>query len=163
MMALLAACVGVSHSGGTGEDSSGGGSLAGTAWEVTAYNNGEQTLVSVPGGMRITANFGEDGRVTGSAGCNRYFASYEASDEIITIGMPGATRRLCAEPKGIMDQEAFYLAALKSAARFRLEGDRLELRTKEEALAVSLVRMPSGASVPDASATSASHVEFSRR
>lgn len=162
MMALLAACVGASHSGGTGEDSSGGVSLAGTAWEVTAYDNGKQAVVSVLGGKRITADFGKDGRVTGTAGCNRYFASYEVADATITIGVPGSTRRMCAEPKGIMEQEALYLAALESAARFRVEGDKLELRTEKGALAVSLVRKPAGAHVPDASSETTIHFDIDR-
>ncbi len=114
--------------------------LAGTSWEVVAYNNGKQAVVSVLGGTRVTAHFGEDGRVTGSAGCNQYFASYEIKGESISIALPGATRRHCAEPQGAMDQEARFLEALRSAATFRLEGERLALRTADIALAVTLVR-----------------------
>ena len=44
-------------------------------------------------GTRITAHFGDDGRVTGSAGCNQYFADYRGGDGSIVIGQPGATRR----------------------------------------------------------------------
>ena len=114
--------------------------LAGTAWEVMAYNNGKQAVVSVLGGTRITANYGDDGRVTGSAGCNQYFASYEVKGESISIALPGATRRFCAEPEGIMDQEARFLEALRAAATFRLEGERLALRAPDGALVLTLVR-----------------------
>ena len=114
--------------------------LAGTSWRVLSYNNGKQAVVSLIIGTRITASFGEDGRVTGSAGCNRYFAGYEAEDESITIGMAAATRRFCGDPQGIMDQEASYLAALQSVATLRLEGDKLTLRTADGALALTLVR-----------------------
>jgi len=113
--------------------------LAGTSWEVVAYNNGRQAVVSVLGGTRVTAHFGEDGRVTGSAGCNQYFASYEVKGESISIALPGATRRHCAEPEGAMDQEARFLEALRAAAMSRLEGERLALRTPNGSLAATLV------------------------
>jgi heat shock protein HslJ len=35
---------------------------------------------------------------------------------------------LCAEPEGVMQQEAEFLAALPTAASFRLDGDRRDLR-----------------------------------
>ncbi|WP_298832362.1 META domain-containing protein [uncultured Piscinibacter sp.] len=115
-------------------------SPVGASWEVIAYNNGRQGVVSVITGTKITARFGNDGRVTGSAGCNAYFADFQLDGETLTVGPTGATRRLCAEPQGLMQQESLYLAALQSAARFRLDGDRLELRTAHGALALSLTR-----------------------
>jgi heat shock protein HslJ len=44
----------------------------------------------------------------------------------------------CAEPEGVMEQEAQYLAALQTAAIYKLEGNRLQLRTADSALAVDL-------------------------
>ena len=114
--------------------------LAGTTWEIVGYNNGKQAVVSVLSGTRITAHFGEDGRVTGSAGCNQYFASWETAAESISIGMPATTRMSCAEPDGIMEQEARYLEALHTAASFRFDGDRLVLRDADGALTVNLAR-----------------------
>jgi heat shock protein HslJ len=114
--------------------------LSGTAWNVVAYNNSKQAAVSVLGGTKVTARFGEDGRVTGNAGCNNYFAGYEVADESIAIGQPGATRRYCAEPGGVMEQETRYLDALQSAVEFRLEGDKLTLRRVDGAFAVTLLR-----------------------
>jgi len=125
--------------------------LAGTSWEVLGYNNGRQAVVSVLLGTRITARFGEDGRVTGSAGCNQYFASWETAAGTISIGMPASTRMSCPEPDGIMEQEVRYLEALHMAATFRREGEKLELRTVEGALAVTLGRDPATPPAPDAS------------
>lgn len=116
--------------------------LAGSVWDVIGYNNGRQAVVSVLAGSRITVSFGADQRVTGSAGCNRYFASYQQSGESITIAAPGATRRVCAEPDGVMEQEAAFLAALASVATLRLEADRLTLRTPAGAIALTLARQP---------------------
>lgn len=113
--------------------------VVGTSWKVTGYNNGKQAVVSVIIGTEITARFGEDGRVTGTAGCNEYSASYGLDGESIEIGPAAATRRFCGEPEGTMEQESRYLEALQSAATFRIAGDKLELRTAEGALAVSLM------------------------
>ncbi len=41
-----------------------------------------------------------------------------------------------AGPQELMDQEAAYLAALKSATKYTVSGQRLEMRTAEGALAV---------------------------
>ena len=49
------------------------------------------------------------------------------------------TRRMCATP-GVMEQERFFLKALETVATMRMEGDGLELRTKDGALAVGLLR-----------------------
>ena len=80
--------------------------LAGTAWQVTAYNNGRQAVVSVRLGSEITAAFDGTGQVTGNAGCNDYFAPYQASGGDIGIGAVGATRKSCASPAGVMEQGA---------------------------------------------------------
>jgi heat shock protein HslJ len=46
--------------------------------------------------------------------------------------------KMCSDPTGVMDQEAQYLAALQSAATYRIETNVLELRTQDDALAASL-------------------------
>jgi len=113
--------------------------LAGTTWRITGYNNGRQAVVSVLAGTTLTLAFGGDGRVAGSAGCNRYTADWSGSGENVRIGPPAASRRFCGEPPGVMEQEAGFLAALATVASARREGSRLELRTASGALAVSLV------------------------
>ena len=117
-----------------------GTDLAGTAWQVTAYNNGKQAVVSVTTGSTITIEFMPDGRVRGSGGCNSFSASYTSSADQLAIGAVGATRRACAEPDGVLVQEAAFLRALETVAFARREGHRLELRTASGALAVTMVR-----------------------
>jgi len=114
--------------------------LAGTSWEVLAYNNGKQAVVSVLTGTKLTAVFGKSGKLTGFAGCNDYNATYEATPPKIAIGPVAATRKHCEQPAGVTDQETRYLAALETAATYRIEGSRLELRTADGALAVELHR-----------------------
>jgi len=103
-------------------------SLSGTHWEAVSYHDGKQAVISLRVGTRITARFSDDGRMTGNGGCNNYFASYSVTENSISIGPAGTTRRVCAEPGGLMEQEAQYLRALTEATNFRLSADRLELR-----------------------------------
>jgi heat shock protein HslJ len=116
--------------------------LAGTRWDVVAYNNGRGGVVSVLAGTRMSASFEKDGQVTGSAGCNRYFAGYQQQAERLTIGLAATTRKFCAEPVGVMQQEALFLEVLRTSATLVLEGNRLELRKSDGALAVVLDRQP---------------------
>ncbi len=114
--------------------------LGGSSWHVISYNNGKQAVVSVIIGTEITADF-KDGKLTGSAGCNNYMASYEVNgDNIgdnITVGPAATTRKMCSEPEGIMEQEAQYLAALETAATYQIQSDRMEMHTADGALAVN--------------------------
>jgi heat shock protein HslJ len=113
-------------------------SLAGTSWDVIGYNNGREAVVSVIIGTELTAMFGADGSLTGSAGCNNYTGSYESDgDGSISVGPLATTRMMCSDPEGIMEQEQEYLAALQSAATYRMDGTTMEMRTAEGSLAVT--------------------------
>jgi len=109
-------------------------SLAGSSWQAISFNNGKQALVSLIIGTKISARFGEDGRVTGHAGCNAYFAAYQVIGQTIVIQVPGATRRACAEPPGVMEQETLYLQTLATATQYRMSRTRLELRNTQGSL-----------------------------
>jgi len=132
--------------------------LADTSWQVTGYNNGRQAVVGVLAGTALSLEFAGPDRIAGSAGCNRYQGGYTQSKRELQILRPAATRRLCAAPAGIMEQEAAFLAALQTATRLRLDGNRLELRTATDSLAITATRSapPSAASASAAPATPAS-------
>ena len=114
--------------------------LAGTSWTVLAYNNGKQAVVSVLATPTLTAVFGRDGNLTGFAGCNNYNATYKATAPKISIGPVASTKKECGEPAGVMDQEGQYLAALQTAATYRVDGTRLEMRTAAGALVAEFQR-----------------------
>jgi heat shock protein HslJ len=116
--------------------------LAGTSWEVISYNNGRGGVVSVIIGTEITANFDEEGQVTGNASCNDYFAPYETEGDDITVGPSSITQMFCAEPEGIMEQEGEYLTALGTAATYRIDGLSMNMRTAEGSTALNLRRVP---------------------
>jgi heat shock protein HslJ len=101
--------------------------LTGSTWKLIAYHNGKSALVSALAGTEITALFDDDGKLSGSAGCNGYTAGYEINGDAIEIGPVAATRKMCARPEGIMEQEHAYLAALGSAVTYRIKGNELTL------------------------------------
>jgi heat shock protein HslJ len=99
--------------------------LNGTGWTLTDYVR-DGTPVQVLNGTTVTLAFGDDGRITGSAGCNHYFASYEVRGTGITIGQAGSTEMYCTTP-GVMEQESTYLSLLGQAKTVTVDGDRLTL------------------------------------
>ncbi|MDG4551521.1 MAG: META domain-containing protein [Candidatus Contendobacter sp.] len=112
--------------------------LKGVTWRATVYNNGRNAAVSLIDGSEITATFGADGVLSGSAGCNHYRAAYVTQGSSITIQAPAATRKTCPRPDGVMRQESEYLKALPTAATYAIQGRQLELRTAEDALVALL-------------------------
>jgi heat shock protein HslJ len=115
--------------------------LPGSNWSMISYNNG-QALMSVLTGTEVSANFGVDGNLTGSAGCNNYMANYQIEDNKIDIGPAAATRMLCSEPEGIMEQEQDYLKAIESAATYRIERQQLWLFFENESIAAIFDNSP---------------------
>jgi heat shock protein HslJ len=101
-------------------------SLQGKTWRLTSFTNESGSVVVLPG-TEITAVLGADGRLTGSAGCNNYFASYQIFGHGIKIGPVGSTLKYCAEPKSIMAQETAYLRLLQSSTAYTVTADQLKI------------------------------------
>ncbi len=99
--------------------------LAGTSWTLDSYLDENGTLVPVLPGTEVTAAFGPDGKVTGSAGCNHYGGDYQLNGTSLSVSSLVQTLKLCTEPEGIMEQEARFIDLLGSAAECRIENDRL--------------------------------------
>ena len=98
--------------------------LEGTIWVLEGISQGEaivQTWVDVD----ISAEFAE-GQVSGSAGCNHYFASYELDGTALTFGPIGRTEMACME-EGRMEREDEFLAALEGVTAYFVKMDRLTL------------------------------------
>ena len=76
-------------------------SLTGVVWQAISYNNGKQAVVTLLEGTTITAEFGEDGQLSGTAGCNSYTAGYTAEDGAISIQPAASTRMMCGAPDGV--------------------------------------------------------------
>lgn len=95
--------------------------LAGTTWRLVGYDSHQP----VADDILITAVF-EDGRVAGSAGCNRYFAAVEAPTPYqLKVQPGGSTRMACPPPQ--MAAEDRYLAALHVATQYSFVLGRLAI------------------------------------
>ncbi len=114
--------------------------LEDTEWTLVAYNNGQEAVVSVLDGSETNFAFGADGKLSGTAGCNRMNGSFTTEDGTIQFGEIAMTRMACPKPEGVMDQEFAVLKALESAATYRVEGDSLEMRTDQDAIALQFKR-----------------------
>jgi heat shock protein HslJ len=108
-------------------------------WEATAIQSGSAFASPLPG-TEITARFGDDRTLTGSAGCNTYRTTYTIDSGTIHIAPAAATRKACARPLGVMEQEAAYLDALPTAAHYRLDGGSLSLLRADGTYAASYAR-----------------------
>jgi heat shock protein HslJ len=107
--------------------------LEGPVWTLTELGWDQ----AVPEGVEITLAF-EDGKVSGSGGCNRYFGGVisEAPGEL-TFSAMGATRMACAEPA--MGLEQRYLATLSTASQYSFIACRLALSCVTEDGVVTLL------------------------
>ena len=95
-------------------------------WEATSIQTGSALSSPLPG-TTITAKFAAEGTLSGSAGCNSYTTSYTLEAGSIQIDPPAATKKACASPEGVMEQEDAYLTALPTATHFRVDGGALSL------------------------------------
>jgi heat shock protein HslJ len=95
--------------------------LDGTSWVLVPSS----LAVPVPDGVTVTADF-QNRRVTGSSGCNVYFADAGADPSgRFVIGDIGSTDRACENAVG--EVEADYLTRLGGARSYVIVGDELRL------------------------------------
>lgn len=99
--------------------------FVGTTWILDSFYTAD-AVSSIINGIAITAIFDNDGRITGSAGCNDYFGSYTLTGNMLSIYSIGSTKMNC-PGRGIMLQEQTYLASLGKAAGFTINGNRMSL------------------------------------
>ncbi len=100
-------------------------------WVLASY--GEQgDLQTVLAGTEITAIFDSAERqVTGSAGCNSYFADYEVSGNKLSFSAIASTEMGCTAPEGVMEQEGEYLTLLLDTATFQVEDSLLTISSSD--------------------------------
>ena len=102
-----------------------GEDLAGTRWALISMGKpGEETPVIE--GSNATLEFGEDGQVGGSGGCNSYGGKYQVEGETVAIREIESTLMACADEQ-ITAQEGRFLQALGTASRFHIAENRLNI------------------------------------
>ncbi len=107
------------------ESSKTGPALVGETWTVTKIN-GE--AVDYPDQTNI--KFAKDGRVSGTAGCNTYTASYSVDGDSLELGQAAVTRKACVP--GLDEQEADFLDVFNDVDSYAFDGsDLLKLSTDD--------------------------------
>lgn len=100
--------------------------LDGSAWRLEAFLGGGNR-VPVLADTEVTLEFSGK-NLGGSAGCNRYNATYTTDGDHLSVTPPRQTRMMCLSPAGVMEQERRFLSALQAASTYRLStDDQLEL------------------------------------
>jgi heat shock protein HslJ len=98
--------------------------LTGTSWRLISLA-GEDVIGEEP----LTLIFGEDGQLSGHAGCNTFNTGYTRDGTTLSIAAEiMMTRRACMD-EAINDQEMAYVNALPRVTTYRRAGDRLTLTT----------------------------------
>ena len=95
--------------------------LNGTQWDIVAYGAADRPAAVLPD-TQPTAEF-RDGQVSGTTGCNQYFAPFTQNREALTTGPVASTRRACTEPVGL--QETAIVQGWDTAVSYELNGDTL--------------------------------------
>jgi heat shock protein HslJ len=111
-----------------------------TTWALQSYTDNTGIFIPALSGAGVSARFGSDGTLAGSAGCNHYSAGYSTKDYSLTISDVTSTLMFCQDP-GVMEQESAFLADLPKAASFRV--DESSLRVYDSAGKPLLVFIPS--------------------
>ena len=101
----------------------GAASLENTYWKLVVLR-GQPVIATDRGREPHVILQAAQHRVTGSGGCNRLAGGYTLAGERITFGRTAGTMMACAEG---MEQERAFLDALAVVARWRVDGQRLEL------------------------------------
>lgn len=85
---------------------------------------------ALPAGDQVTLRLGKDGRVSGSAGCNRCMGAYEVGEAgALKLGPLATTRMACEPPR--METERAFLAGMGAVNRLSVADGRLFLHEKD--------------------------------
>jgi heat shock protein HslJ len=100
--------------------------LTHNTWTLQYYTDKTGILIPALSGAAVSARFGNDGTLSGSAGCNQYSGRYSTKEYSVNITGTASTLMYCPGP-GIMDQESAFLIDLPRAASFRVDESSLRV------------------------------------
>ena len=100
-------------------------------WDLVSYGP-MASEAKVLTDTQVFISFTNDGKISGSGGCNRYFGGWgflEGTQDTIRIWRTGSTRMACKD--AVMTQEYGYLEELSRVSSFAIEGRELRLYFNE--------------------------------
>ncbi|MFN3210765.1 MAG: META domain-containing protein [Roseovarius sp.] len=120
MRALLTLPLALSLSLCSADETISGHGAAGKTWHL-------QDIDGAPFAAKATITFPEEGKITGEAPCNRYFATQLKPYPWFRAAEIGTTRRACPQ----LDEETAFLAALADMTLAEVAGETLILSTED--------------------------------
>jgi heat shock protein HslJ len=101
-------------------------SLTSTTWNLGWFDDTNGVWSRVADGSNITATFFNEGKVTGSGGCNGYSTDFQLGEPaIIWFRRPLVPDHLCQTPNGVMSQESEYFTDLSWGETYSITNGQL--------------------------------------
>jgi heat shock protein HslJ len=98
--------------------------LDGTSWQIVSING-----ANIPSEREAMLRF-EDGRISGTVGCNRLGAEYQFADRKLSVGPMMSTKMACPDPVG--QQEYAFTLALGNLGSTEFPGDGTMVLTAKD-------------------------------
>ncbi|MEG3114529.1 META domain-containing protein [Salinicola sp. 4072] len=102
--------------------------LVGTYWKLMTLDG--QPVAVADNQREAHLILGEDGRVSGSTGCNRLMGSYRLEGDTLTFSRLASTRMACPGDMAMLEQA--WLAALAETAHYSIADQSLELQNADD-------------------------------
>ncbi len=103
--------------------------LTQTAWQLIEIEGADfENLAKV--WLKFENN--DEKKVSGYAGCNRFFGAYEVSDYNLKFGKLASTKMYCPQ----MELESFFLKKLENIDQFEIIGSKLRLFAETEEIMI---------------------------
>ena len=99
--------------------------LANTRWRLDTFGAVGAEKAVLPGAT-LTLDFDDQGLVSGQGGCNSFGGQYKLDNGSLSLSSLAQTLRACADDS-FNQQEAQYMLALGSTARYELTADHLTI------------------------------------
>jgi heat shock protein HslJ len=106
--------------------------LESTYWKLTEIGG----MAAVGGANANEANLvlnGEGKKLAGSTGCSPILGTYKLRESSLRFKLAGLTKTTCSD--ALRKQEEAFVEILKETTNYRIVGDTLELREKNELVA----------------------------
>ena len=97
--------------------------LIGTTWIIKSLN--EEPLE-----VRVFIKLDNENRLTGFAGCNRFFSNFIVGDNQLEFGLVGSTKMMCAD----METETLVFSVIDRTRAYIIKEDTLRLLDEKKQL-----------------------------
>lgn len=111
----------------------------GGEWKlVEATQNGRRVYLGRD--IKTSAIFGENNRMSGNAGCNRYSTTYNANGRNRIVFQPIISTKMACADNNYMKQESTFFSVIEKTDRYRLNRNYLTFYDARERNILKFVR-----------------------